>query len=365
MPALDGLRGLAILLVIMTHVSGGWNVALSIVQTTDVFVDKATLPAWLVPIAASAANGVQLFFVVSAFTLTCRAGMDRGGLAGYAIRRITRIGPGYWLAALAYTAVAGMATVRVFAPDGISVTDLLIASVFGSAWTGGPAMAVVPGGWSVSCEASFYLALPLILLVIDGRIWRAAVLTGLVIVANQIWARHLLLGGMWTFFTYAHPFDQAPVFLLGVTAALVAMRVRLPAMPKLAILLLAFAVLVWPFSPINDSRLLRHVSFAVIVAMATALAAAAPPGLLANRFAGRLGEVSYSMYLIHFAVLAPSLWLAEWLVPAGDWRTFSLHYVFTVTVTFGAANLTYRLIERPPMLWASAIRSRSAEPLRT
>jgi peptidoglycan/LPS O-acetylase OafA/YrhL len=51
--------------------------------------------------------GVTLFFVVSAFTLTIRSAQDRGNLRSYAIRRLARVGPGYWIAGLLYTLIDG------------------------------------------------------------------------------------------------------------------------------------------------------------------------------------------------------------------------------------------------------------------
>jgi peptidoglycan/LPS O-acetylase OafA/YrhL len=67
----------------------------------------------------------------------------------------------------------------------------------------------------------------------------------------------------------------------------------------------------------------------------------------------KIGEVSYSMYLLHFAVLAPSFRLAASLLPAGDWRTFLAHMAITTAMTFLLSCCTYRLIERPAVRWAA------------
>jgi peptidoglycan/LPS O-acetylase OafA/YrhL len=176
MPALDGLRGIAILMVVMTHVAGGWAAALAIYPGHSEVIGGLALPRWVGAITGSGINGVDLFFVVSAFTLTLRSGRDVGSLRAYALRRIARVGPGYWLAGLFYTLIGGFAP-RLWAAGGISPTDLIIAAIFGSAWSGGASLAVVPGGWSVCCEVMFYIALPTIIRLINGRIWRAAALT--------------------------------------------------------------------------------------------------------------------------------------------------------------------------------------------
>lgn len=152
-----------------------------------------TLPAWLAMIAGQAVHGVTLFFVVSAFTLTLSMA-KRGDLRAYAIRRIARVGPGYWLAGIAYTVVAGLVP-RLWASHGVAPSDLAVAAGFGSAWQGGASMAVMPGGWSVSCEVAFYAVLPLLLWIIQGQLWRALALTAAAGLAVQAAAHHAMAHG--------------------------------------------------------------------------------------------------------------------------------------------------------------------------
>jgi peptidoglycan/LPS O-acetylase OafA/YrhL len=85
MPAMDGLRGVAIIMVVFTHIGGGVNTALAIVQNTEGWPPSFQLPFWLDKILESAGNGVQLFFVVSAFTLTIRACQTKVDLKSYAL----------------------------------------------------------------------------------------------------------------------------------------------------------------------------------------------------------------------------------------------------------------------------------------
>ncbi len=352
MPALDGLRGVAILMVLLTHVAGGWPSALSIFPGNFEKDAPLALPHWLGAIAGNAAFGVALFFVVSAFTLTVRASQDGGDLESYAIRRIARVGPGYWMAGVVYTLIAGMAP-RLWAPNGISPADLIIAATFGSAWGGGPSLAVVPGGWSVVCEVAFYIALPALIWAIEGKIWRSFALTAMACVIAQVYARHAMVTGAYEFQFRVNPIEQAPVFLCGVTAALVAMRFKLPYLSGAAGVLVVVAVTVLPFQPIHGWYLLPHLIFAAVVAVAVALAAIHPPIMLANRVIRRIGELSYSMYLVHFALLATSLQMAEWLVPALDVRTMMLHFAFTLAGSIAVASVTYRYVEKPAIRWAA------------
>jgi exopolysaccharide production protein ExoZ len=347
MPALDGLRGIAILMVVLTHVGGGWIAAMSIYQNTLAWHPTFALPDWLARIAGSADHGVQLFFVISAFTLTLRVPRDLNSLAGYALRRIARVGPGYWLAGFGYTLLAGLVP-RLWAPNGVAPLDLLVAGIFGSAWQGGAALAVVPGGWSVACEAAFYVALPLLVWAINGQIWRAVMLTGLAALVALIRTQHAMDAGTWTFPASVHPIEQAPVFLFGIMAALVAMQETLPRVRGAVAVMLILAIgglPVWHAS--------SNLAFVGLAAPAVALAAIYPPRLLACAAMRKIGQVSYSMYLVHFVLLAPCLRVAEWMAPGDDWRTMLLHFILTTAAAFVAACAAYRLIERPAINWAA------------
>jgi len=350
MPALDGIRGIAILMVLLLHVALGWLAALCTVQNTADMPPTFILPPWLAAIAGAGGYGVTLFFVVSAFTLTTRAGHDRGGFRNYALRRLARVGPGYWLAGLLYTLPIGLAP-RLLAPQGVTPSDMAIAALFGSVWQGGPALAVVPGGWSVCCEMAFYLALPILVRAIEGRIWRAVALTGFSVAIAHVYAHH----GSGGVARYVNPAEQAPVFLCGVTAAVIAMRIRLWSIRGAVFALLAVAIVGLPMLKIWQWYALPHIVFAVVVSGAVALSAASPPAWLASRPMRRLGQVSYSMYLVHFALLAASLHIAIRLLPALGWQTMLMHFALTVSASFALACVTYAVIEAPMIQWAARL----------
>ena len=351
MPGLDGLRGVAILLVIATHCLRGWIVALYVVRDASDVTPGFVVPVWVDMIAGNGELGVPLFFVISAFTLTNRLS-EPGGGRGYALRRIARVGPGYWLALLGYMALAGFAP-RGDAPFGVAWTDVAAAAVFGSAWYGGPSYVVVPGGWSVSSEVSFYLVLPFVLRVIDGRVWRALLMAVVVAVLVQMRGRHAILTDTVNQVTYFSPLHHAADFMFGIVAALVARRYQIPPMKWLALLVVVVLVVVLPFLQWDPWILLPHMRFAAVAAVAVALAGAHPPAILAGPIMRRIGEVSYSMYLVHFAILAVSMDIASRIAPTQDWRTFLVHFGVTTGLAFAIACVTYRWVELPAIRWAA------------
>ena len=353
MPALDGLRGVAILLVILTHAASGWVAADAAFQDVSRYQPTFTLPTTLAVIANGGLNGVQLFFIVSAFTLTVGASIRDRSLAAYALRRAARIAPAFWLATALYALTASQVDPSYFTR--VSLIDLVMSAGFLGAWVDKASSAGVPGGWSIACEAAFYVALPFTLRLIDGRIWRAIVLTCVAGIAAQLRARQMIVDNTWSFLAYTHAIQQAPVFLCGITAALIAMRFRLPRLPGLAVALLGFAICLVPFAGrlFGSWWALPYLLFSGVAAAVVMLAASHPPRLLANTMMRKIGDVSYSMYLVHFALLGSSLRIAEWLVPANDQRTMLCHFVIVTILSFCVSLLTHRLIERPAMRWAA------------
>lgn len=348
MPGLDGLRALAILLVISQHVVGSWR--------------ELLVSDWQNQIANKLGHGVQLFFVVSAFTLTLRASRDARDLSSYAVRRLARVGPGYWLAGLAYTGGALCGLTPFGNAVEVDPLGLLIAAVFGSAWDSLPRSNVVPGGWSVCCEVAFYLALPVVVRLVNGRISRAVGLTLVTLAIAQLRARHAIAEGSFSFEFLTNPIEQAPAFLCGVTAALVYERFRLPNLRLLPMILIVFAVLVLPVFSAPDWYLLRHLQFAMTAAVIVTFTSVRPPALLTSRLALSMGEVSYSMYLVHFAFLRPSFWLAHWLLPADTWATASLHLLLCTGAAYGMSRITYAYIEKPAIDWAHSRTTRRRVP---
>jgi len=334
-------------MVLVFHTVFGWQGAMAPLTIVTGWQQTFVLPQWMRAVADSGDHGVTLFFVVSAFTLTLSFSRNTD-LAAYTIRRLARVGPAYWLAAFAYSLAYGLGP-RQWAPNGSTMTDVIVAALFGTAWhADSGAYGVVPGGWSVSCEVTFYAALPFLILLIQGRIWRAAALTGVTCLGLQLFARHIMSRGGWHYAPeYVNPLSQAPVFLFGITAAIVVQRVDLPRLPGAALALLAVAIFALPFSPVREWTLLPHLAFAGLVAAVTGLVAVHPPRWLAEGLLPRVGLVSYSMYLVHFAVEWPSMWLAERLLPGLGWPTFFVHSALTAAGGYALAELLHRWVEQP------------------
>ena len=142
LPNIDGMRGLACLMVLIYHVSLQ-------VEGPSLFADLSVYFERL-------SHGVQLFFILSAFTLFHTANSwwqaTRYPAMSFYIRRAFRILPLWWFAvALDFFLIPGRVDVE---------SALLTASfLFGmsQAWF---YFATIPAGWSLFVEETFYLLFP-------------------------------------------------------------------------------------------------------------------------------------------------------------------------------------------------------------
>jgi exopolysaccharide production protein ExoZ len=277
--SLDSLRGIAILLVITAH--------------TSAFFD---CPAMFRNFCALVGNlGVQLFFIVSAYTMCMmwhgREGEDRR-LEKFYIRRFCRIAVPYWIAMILYSRWTGW-TSAVPAPMGILTNATFLHGFFPSAIN-----SIVPGGWSIADEVNFYAVFPLLIrfnpvqTLAVGLAWYLFVAVG---ISSYLMAHGIVDDG----YSYVSLLTQLPVFLIGMVSYEFGRRrsIRTRHMAVLATLWIAIAFLAKHYGLSG-----RPFFWAEIMAMAITVWLIVHLG--ANlRLLSYIGRRSFSMYLVHFCVL--------------------------------------------------------------
>jgi peptidoglycan/LPS O-acetylase OafA/YrhL len=177
-PALDGLRGIAILLVIP--------------HNADTFSQSAT---WLWPIALLAHAGwigVQLFFVLSGFLITRNlldTRHDSNYLRSFYVRRVLRIFPLYYLT---------LFVALVVLPQFVELRPGALAShqhqiwlwTFLSNWVQpyGIEVSGFSHFWSLAVEEQFYLLWPFVVLFAAGSrlLWVCLVLVALAVLSRVL-----------------------------------------------------------------------------------------------------------------------------------------------------------------------------------
>jgi peptidoglycan/LPS O-acetylase OafA/YrhL len=166
---IDALRGWAILGVIVFHVSQ--------------YFPGLEYP--LRTIVGEGARGVQLFFVISALSLMLSWHQRADGIAPFYVRRFFRIAPMFWLAIIFFVALDGFGP-RQWAPAGISWWQVVVTALFLHGWHPESINSVVPGGWSIAVEMTFYALFPLLVIACSSLARTIAVLLLSVLAAAAV-----------------------------------------------------------------------------------------------------------------------------------------------------------------------------------
>ena len=143
--SLNGLRAIAIMLVIIWHITFGLNCP-SFIYTTSQHLELGN-------------SGIQLFFVVSGFLITgllLKEKAETGSihLGRFYLKRLIKIFPVYfaYILVIAILKVTGIAKIDV---KDFLAPVLFVSNFFGSNW-------LLAHSWTLSVEVQFYLILPLI-----------------------------------------------------------------------------------------------------------------------------------------------------------------------------------------------------------
>jgi peptidoglycan/LPS O-acetylase OafA/YrhL len=345
LPALDGLRAIAVVGVMLFHGGVSW--------------------------ARGGYLGVDVFFVLSGYlitTLLLREKLSTGhiDLVSFWARRLRRLLPALLLllAGVAIAApflVAGTERASVRA-DGLAalfyVGNWRFILTEQSYFVGAPSP--LRHLWSLSVEEQWYLLFPVVLGLVLRRARRTAYLVGAlaaVAVASAVWMAHLAAGPVDPSRAYYGTDTRAHTLLVGALLALVAAQWPLHRFRRLlGALGIAGAVVIlaaYVFVSEADTWMYRGGYLGLAVATAGVVAAIALPRpalgitrVLAVRPLVAIGAVSYGLYLWHWPVnvaLTPERTGLDGGSVSDDVALFALRTVVAASL----AVLSYRLVERP------------------
>jgi peptidoglycan/LPS O-acetylase OafA/YrhL len=290
------LRALAILAVLAVHSSQ--------------HADLQQIPEQLAGILNNGQRGVQLFYMLSAFTLfltyTYHNRQEQYPKRNFFLRRFFRIAPLYFLAIIYYLWQDGFGP-RPWLGDAPGVSKLNILSNFLMLHSFSPYWinSVVPGGWSVGIEFLFYSIFPFIFSRI--RNMQDAVNFTLITLAFRtvmmiILAHHPLIHDvrLWSDYLYLYLPNQLPVFSLGFWLYFIIYeKDKLQISGKSILLMSLLAILGLADQIEYFIPTIVWYGFA-FVALAAALSKY-QPRILFNPIIDYIGTISYTIYLTHFA----------------------------------------------------------------
>ncbi|TCM61815.1 peptidoglycan/LPS O-acetylase OafA/YrhL [Acinetobacter calcoaceticus] len=309
---IDILRGISILLVLLHH----FNIPYKL---HDTFLGVQLFGESLSTLIARNGNyGVTMFFVISGFLITHHTINRYGGLAqvnikAFYARRIARILPCLVLL-VAMVTILGAWGLKPFmnqAPNGIEVSyGLTVFSAF-SFWMN---ILIIKYGWvnyafgvlwSLSVEEVFYLAFP-ILCVLLGR-GRGFIWFLLAIILYAPYFRSLHAGAESGAYLY-HYFSSFDGIAIGCLTAILANKVKLTEALKKPLICVVVLLMtaIYLYAPIKAVSTWGISVFALLAAVLIfCFAQAVDPDAKTRVGKGMvwIGKRSYEMYLFHLVIL--------------------------------------------------------------
>lgn len=292
--------------------------------------------------------GVSFFFVLSGFILTWTHRADDSAGRFYR-RRAARVLPAYWVA------LAVAVTVDAVFGWGQTVWQILPSVPAVQAFFPDQQVHFAGNtvGWSLSAEVFFYALFPALLLVMRRRPARIALLTVAVLAIFVVPA--VLAGsdestrGYWVIGVL--PLQRLAEFVLGIGLAQ-AMRAgwRMPVRLPAALALAAVAYLAVDVAPVSFSYVaVTVVPLVILIGAAAQSDLDGGPSLLRHPALIRLGEWSYSFYLVHLVVLRLVVELASRAgVPVtDDVVDAAVVVVACLPLSIAVAAALHHAVERP------------------
>jgi len=338
---IDSLRGIAVSLVVLVHVAYIYDN--QVIQF---------LPDLVHQFFRNGQLGVQLFFIASALTLTMSWNnrlSETKKVKKFFIRRFFRIAPLFYLAIIYFT-------FDIFLGFDFSSIDfsnvplkkmitsfLFINGLFPTHING-----YVPGGWSITVEFMFYAMAPFLFTKIKNiNTSIAFVLLSLLV---SYFVNTYFIGSFTNHeeFLYYSIISQLPVFSLGILCYWI-INYKDDTISRKNLVLLAFTLFIFCYLTIP-----YHFLYSLIFAVIVIIQSKNPIKLLSNRILAKIGKVSFSMYLVHFAVLSV-LDRVDWANMLSATNTVNtlgyiiLTYIVVFICSYIISNLTYKFIEIPGM----------------
>ncbi|HZQ91775.1 MAG TPA: acyltransferase [Terriglobales bacterium] len=343
LPSLDGLRGLSIAFVLVSHaalpLAGANRIGLRLLE-------------WM------GALGVSVFFIISGFLITYLLLQEedryrRFSLPRFYLRRVFRIFPAYYVFLGATAAAASVGWMLV------SRRDLLAASTFlWNYWPGGGGWNLAHT-WSLSVEEQFYLLWPVTLL-LAGRRHALKISTALIVLAPFVRVATYFLAPAWRGHIGMMLHTRVDSLMFGCALALVwdsdgfaRVRPRLfrPALLWLALLALLLA------SPALTIALAGRYTLAAGFSL-QALCATLLLAWCVSEWRSAAGRVLNARPLVHLGLISYSLYL--WQQPfARPDGWFALHGPLGILLpAVLAAEVSYFVVEQPFLRLRSRIEAR-------
>jgi len=315
------------------------------------------VPEVIGKIIAEGARGVQLFYIASAFTLFLsfknRKTKEISPVKNFFIRRFFRIAPIYYIGIFYYLLQDGFGP-RYWLGDvtHVSTSNIIANATFIHGFNPYWIESIVPGGWSIGVEMTFYVILPFLFSKIKNinqafnfflfSLFFKSLL-------GYFFIKFPLIGfsRLWNEYLFFYFPNQLPIFSLGIIMYFIIIEKE--AINKISGkgLLVFSAIILAQLATGIQFILPSHILFGIGFLMLGIALSSFRFKFIVNPIIIYIGKISFSMYIVHFAILH---WLANFRF-SGFFNNGILNYVtkFSVVTILSiiVASILYRLIEVP------------------
>lgn len=294
--------------------------------------------------------GVDVFFVISGFLITrlIKDSLERGDFrfSEFYFRRAKRLLPAAYTVLLATTLLAPLflgtaelKDLRAQIIGAVTFTGNIVLWSQSGYFSGGAELKPLLHVWSLAIEEQYYFFLPALLAFVPRRFWMGSVL---LILAASLALCLMLPGRDLTF--YLLPTRAWELMIGSVGALLLPSRARDDALR----LLFWPALLVLAAAPFIAFAVPHPGAPAILVCVATLLVMLrAHPGMNAHaltRLFGKLGDLSYPLYLVHWPLFA--FFNNTWMGKHGQEEPLSIRLALLL-FSLLLAWLLHRYVEEP------------------
>lgn len=345
---IDSLRGVAILMVILVHVSLSVHNLSYIMELLSKYGQM----------------GVQLFFMISSVTLflsLSRSNNKKINGKEFFIKRFFRIAPMYYFGIIFYFSLQffkhSILLGTITLPPDYTWSNIFPNMIFMHGFYPAANNNIVPGGWSIGTEMAFYLLVPVLFLIFEKLKVKYGIKTVFIVLISMIIVIYsveiYLLKKNYidvsnNSFFYFNLLNQLPVFLVGIV--LFYFDGKLFILNKVSLLIFILFTFLALFIWIIDIEvsyvfipLLSAFSFIFLFFLFK------KNHYLNIKSLKRIGELSFSIYIVHFIfAIEISHQIERLLNPIlNPFLMLLFLFLFTTVSSYFFALVTEKFIEKP------------------
>lgn len=350
-PQIDGLRFLAIFMVVLFHIN------IFVTNKIPFAFTRPTSDYWLMfNFLQTDRKGVLLFFVISGFILALPFAKAARGLSkkvelkSYYLRRLTRLEPPYFFVMIAcflgIWLLPGNSFAKMFDQSFSGLLPSLGASLgYMHNIVFSDRLSLNPVAWSLEIEIQFYLLVPLLVSIFKLPAFYRRLLLVLAI-AGFVLLQHQFKPNMYTLYNYIQYFLLG-FLLVDLFLSDFKLNISRWASIPLGVLCLLY---IW-YAEVRMAPYVEYIFIASVFLLYTlALTENTWKKIFSVRFLTVTGGMCYSIYLLHYNIIPV---IGNTTINFNIFHSYPLVYLWHALIFFPAilipSAVFYLLIERPCM----------------